>query len=244
MSCSNIPIDHTMIGDRHLKLVWSDGPRPSPPLAREECHPAAEKTLSSLMLGFSLFGTAMYATPETLEMHEQILAPEQPPESGWPRFWLRLRRRLSKTEQPLSADVAVMSDRSMRSGKLLRPKKAYEGCQGLRHLEGVALQSAGSRNLSLHLLHLDVGARGKPHRRDGHESALYVVSGALRIWYGESLHQCVEVRDGDMFYIPPGLPLLQVNASPQPAVAVIAHTDPDEQGSVILLPELDQLVRP
>jgi uncharacterized RmlC-like cupin family protein len=51
------------------------------------------------------------------------------------------------------------------------------------------------------------------------------------------------VRAGDMFYIPAGVPHLPANLSDQPVTAVIARTDPNEQESVVLLPELDSLVQ-
>ena len=43
-------------------------------------------------------------------------------------------------------------------------------------------------------------------------------------------------------YIPAGVPHLPANLSDKPASAVITRTDPNEQESVVLLPELDALV--
>jgi uncharacterized RmlC-like cupin family protein len=45
-----------------------------------------------------------------------------------------------------------------------------------------------------------------------------------------------------MFYIPAGVPHLPANLSDKPASAVIARTDPNEQESVVLMPELEQFV--
>ena len=45
-----------------------------------------------------------------------------------------------------------------------------------------------------------------------------------------------------MLYIPAGEPHLPFNSGPEPVVAVIARTDPNEQESVTLLPELEALV--
>jgi uncharacterized RmlC-like cupin family protein len=50
------------------------------------------------------------------------------------------------------------------------------------------------------------------------------------------------VRAGEMFYIPAGMPHLPANLGDQPCTAVIARTDPNEQESVVLLPELEGLV--
>ena len=46
-----------------------------------------------------------------------------------------------------------------------------------------------------------------------------------------------------MFYIPAGVPHLPANLGDKPASAIIARTDPHEQESVVLLPELEQYVQ-
>ena len=47
-------------------------------------------------------------------------------------------------------------------------------------------------------------------------------------------------RAGDFVYIPADTPHLPYNRSAtEPAVAVVARTNPNEQESVVMLPELD-----
>ncbi len=47
---------------------------------------------------------------------------------------------------------------------------------------------------------------------------------------------------GDFMYIPANVPHLPINPSPtETAVAILARTDPMEQESVVLLPDLDAL---
>jgi uncharacterized RmlC-like cupin family protein len=46
-------------------------------------------------------------------------------------------------------------------------------------------------------------------------------------------------KAGDLAYIPAGVPHLPINLSDKPTSAVIARTDPNEQESVVLLPELE-----
>ena len=46
--------------------------------------------------------------------------------------------------------------------------------------------------------------------------------------------------EGDFLYIPAGMPHLARNlSSSEPCRALVARTDPDEQESVVLLPELE-----
>ncbi len=47
---------------------------------------------------------------------------------------------------------------------------------------------------------------------------------------------------GDILYIPADMRHLPFNPGPGPATAVIARTDPHEQESMVLLPELEALV--
>lgn len=48
-------------------------------------------------------------------------------------------------------------------------------------------------------------------------------------------------QTGDLVYIPAGVPHLPYNPSNAPCHAVIARTDPNEQESVVLRPDLDVL---
>ncbi len=93
----------------------------------------------------------------------------------------------------------------------------------------------------MHLLTIPPGGRAKAHRHESHETAIYMLSGEAHTWYGERLEHHVIVKAGELFYIPAGVPHLPANLSEQPACAVIARTDPNEQESVVLMPELDAL---
>ncbi|WP_338000504.1 cupin domain-containing protein [Xylella fastidiosa] len=46
---------------------------------------------------------------------------------------------------------------------------------------------------------------------------------------------------GRLFYIPAGVPHQPYNNSNEPAVVLVARSDPNDQESVIMLPELDVL---
>jgi uncharacterized RmlC-like cupin family protein len=60
--------------------------------------------------------------------------------------------------------------------------------------------------------------------------------------FGERLEESIIAGPGDFLYIPDGVPHVVANASDtEPAVAVLARTDPGEQEDVTPLPELDDL---
>ncbi|MCA0938369.1 cupin domain-containing protein [Salipiger pacificus] len=124
----------------------------------------------------------------------------------------------------------------------LRPGGAYAGKQGFDYFEGIARQTVGSQGLCMHLLTIPPGARAKAHKHETHETAIYVISGRARMYWGAQLEHVMETSAGDLIYIPPDTPHLPLNDGTEPAVAVIARTDPNEQESVVLLPELEAMV--
>ncbi len=124
----------------------------------------------------------------------------------------------------------------------LRPGETYAGKQGFSYLEGISSQSVGADAICMHMLTVPPGGRAKAHKHDTHETAIYVISGSAIMYWGEKLEHLMEMSDGDLIYIPADTPHLPINTGDQPAVAVIARTDPNEQESVTLLPELEGLV--
>ena len=127
--------------------------------------------------------------------------------------------------------------------KIIRPSATYDGKQGFSYFEGIAAETVGATGVCMHLLTIPPGGKAKAHKHENHETAIYVISGEAHTWYGEQLEKHVIVKAGDMFYIPAGMPHLPANLVDQPCVAVIARTDPNEQESVVLLPELEALVQ-
>jgi len=123
--------------------------------------------------------------------------------------------------------------------RVVRGGEGYEGRQGLSYAAGISAESARAHGLCLHSLTIPPGGRAKAHRHESHESAIYTVSGRCEFWWGEGLAHRDEVGPGDFVYIPAGVPHLPINRTDEPVFAVIARTDPNEQESVVLMPELD-----
>lgn len=126
--------------------------------------------------------------------------------------------------------------------RLFRAGETYAGKQGFSYAGGISAESAGARGICMVLLTIQPGDRAKAHMHAGHETAIYVISGTSVMWWGDRLEHRMVVGEGDMLYIPAGVPHLPANEGDVPCVAVIARTDPNEQESVMLLPELEALV--
>jgi uncharacterized RmlC-like cupin family protein len=109
------------------------------------------------------------------------------------------------------------------------------GAQGAGLASGVTSQSAGTQGLCLNLVMIPPGSRGMPHFHDGHETAIYAVSGQAEVWHGHGLLTRTVVHAGDFMYIPPGTPHLPVNRGDVTAIAVVARTDPTETQSRVVV---------
>jgi uncharacterized RmlC-like cupin family protein len=124
---------------------------------------------------------------------------------------------------------------------LIRPGGSFSGRQGLDYASGISAESAGARAISMVRLTLPPGARARAHLHQAHESAIYVISGRVEFWSGPRLEHLVVVEAGDFLHIPAGVPHLPANTGTEVAEAVLSRTDPNEQESVVTLPELDLL---
>ena len=130
-----------------------------------------------------------------------------------------------------------------RFGQVIAAGDSYRGKQGLTYTPGVSTESVGSQHLWLGSVVLPPGGRTKAHLHENHESAFYFIRGEeVELWTGERLEQKAAARPGDCLYIPAGVPHVAVNRTATPADLVGARTDPNEQESVVLRPELDSRV--
>jgi uncharacterized RmlC-like cupin family protein len=114
------------------------------------------------------------------------------------------------------------------------------GKQGHALAPGISAQSVGAQRIRLEIVRIPPGQRAKAHKHQGHETAIYILSGKSGMWYGEALQHHLVAGAGDFLYIPADMPHLPYNLSEvESCAAVVARTDPNDQESVILLPELE-----
>ena len=137
------------------------------------------------------------------------------------------------------------SARTENLGGVVRGGELYRGKQGLDYTPGVSAQTVGSRALWLGSVTLPpAGGRTKAHIHEQHESAFYMISGEeVEVYTGEQLEHRDVAHAGDYLYFTAGMPHRPYNASEtDPCTAVLARTDPNEQESVVMRPELDEKV--
>ena len=117
---------------------------------------------------------------------------------------------------------------------MIRPAGGAVGRQQLGYFLGVSAETCGSTGLAMHLVVVPSGASAEPHYHDGYETAIYQLESRVETRYGDSLEQSVVTEAGDFLFVPPGVPHQAVNLSEtEPAVAIIARNDANEQERVV-----------
>jgi uncharacterized RmlC-like cupin family protein len=107
--------------------------------------------------------------------------------------------------------------------------------QQLPNFVGISGASAGAKHLSMNLVIIPPGGAAQPHVHRGYETAIYVLQGRVETRYGPGLRKSVIHEAGDFIFIPADVPHQPVNLSDtEPAQALVARNDPNEQESVVV----------
>ena len=79
---------------------------------------------------------------------------------------------------------------------MVQSGRIYVGRQGHDVIAGMSAETAGAAGLCLHLVPIPQGGHGPAHLHAGHETALYLLSGAAVTRSGASLRRRASVRRG------------------------------------------------
>jgi uncharacterized RmlC-like cupin family protein len=114
--------------------------------------------------------------------------------------------------------------------KVIRPGVApHEEPRGVVGGHEVSRATTGSEALFMGIFRLPAGARSRPHYHADCESACYMLSGGMRIRWGEKLENVVELQQGDMLWVPPHETHVLENVSDTEDVEyVVARNSPTE----------------
>lgn len=98
----------------------------------------------------------------------------------------------------------------------------------------VSQASTGAVGITMKLQAVPPGARSQPHFHEGFESAVYVVSGTLRIRWGQQLEHSEDLAPGDMLYVPPQETHVVENPSEDTVTQyVVARDSPTEDAVTV-----------
>jgi uncharacterized RmlC-like cupin family protein len=124
--------------------------------------------------------------------------------------------------------------------EVVKKGRLIHGKQGHLYTQGISFETVASKAIHLQLLTLPPGEMARGHKHEAHETAIYIVSGTSGVWWGDQLEHHSTATASEFVYIPPNVPHLPYNpSSVDSCLCVIARTDPNDQESVLLLPEIE-----
>ena len=117
----------------------------------------------------------------------------------------------------------------------IRPLTTVDNLQGLKQFVGISGANTGARGLSMNRVVIPPGGQAAAHRHVGSESAIFLLAGRVRTFYGPCLEKSLINQAGDFLFIPPGVVHMPVNLSAsEAAIAIVARNDANEQEHVEL----------
>ncbi|HJV24728.1 MAG TPA: cupin domain-containing protein [Aromatoleum sp.] len=128
-------------------------------------------------------------------------------------------------------------------GRVVHAADSYVSKQGSTYAPGISAETVGSKVVFLGIVTLPPEGRTRAHVHAFHESAFYLMSGEeVELCTGSRLEHREIARPGDYLFIPANVPHVAVNRGKTPAVFVGVRNEPTAQESVVMMPELDELV--
>lgn len=127
-----------------------------------------------------------------------------------------------------------MSTATVSGLRVVRPEKETLSRQRLPYFVGVSAATAGASRISMNVVVIPPHGAAEPHSHRGFETAVYIMRGRVDVRYGPALDELLTVEEGDFVFIPADLPHQPVNHGAEPALAIVARNDANEQESVEL----------
>ena len=105
---------------------------------------------------------------------------------------------------------------------------------GMTRVPGIDNNIAGVTKIWMGLAYLHPNQIGPPHDHGEAETAVYVLEGRQKIWFGEDFQQSLEAGPGDFLFVPAHTPHIEGNPFDEPCTVALARS-PDN--IVVNLPE-------
>ena len=135
----------------------------------------------------------------------------------------------------LAGEATIIGERDGKDIVTVRVSEATQSKQALPVFPGISGKTAGAKSLSLLKVVIPPGGSAEAHVHKGYESAVYLLQGRVETRYGEGLKKSVTNEAGDFIFIPADVPHQPFNLSDtEPAIAIVARSDPNEQEHTIL----------
>jgi uncharacterized RmlC-like cupin family protein len=124
--------------------------------------------------------------------------------------------------------------------RIIRPHQRDAGTAqtpGMTRIAGVSAATAGSSGVWMGEMTTEPGFRSGAHHHGDVESAIYVMSGRMRMRWGERLEHSDIAGPGDFVFVPAGLVHQEINVAEERLVAVLARGGQENVVVNVDLPE-------
>jgi uncharacterized RmlC-like cupin family protein len=95
--------------------------------------------------------------------------------------------------------------------------------RGMERRPGIDKNTAGARKIWLGHVTCAPNTLGPPHHHGEAETAAYVLSGRIRVYFGEGFKEYVDGGPGDFIFVPAHCPHIEGNVTDEPAEAVLSR---------------------
>ena len=113
--------------------------------------------------------------------------------------------------------------------KVVKPGGEHELPRGVVGGSEISSETTGAEALFMGVFRVPPGARSRPHYHENCESGCLMLSGSMKISWGDNLEQEVVLEPGDLLYVPPHETHVLENLSDtDPAEYVVARNSPTE----------------
>ena len=130
--------------------------------------------------------------------------------------------------------VEKLESRHSEGVVVVRPASETMSRQRLPYFVGISETTAGAKNISMNLIVIPPAGAAEPHLHKGYETAIYLLRGRVATRYGHKLEKSIICQEGDFILIKADVPHQPINLdATEPALAVVARNDPNEQESVV-----------
>src|SRR6201993_1102915 len=118
--------------------------------------------------------------------------------------------------------------------KVVKPGPDRDVPRGVVGGAEVSQATTGASNIYMGVFRVPPGASSRPHYHENCESAVYMLSGALVVKWGDRLEHEVRLQPGDMVYVPPReTHVLENPSDTEPAEYVVSRDSPTEDAVVV-----------
>ena len=99
--------------------------------------------------------------------------------------------------------------------------------RGMERKPGIDTNTSGASKVWMGHVIAAPDMAGPPHHHGEAETAAYVLSGRIRVYYGEDFKEYIEGGPGDFVFVPAHIPHIEANPSSTEACEVVLSRGPD-----------------